>query len=180
MVADDGFRFDHSDPFDPFDPFDLRPVVRLAWPVIALRAACLAAVALVLFLAGAAPHAQEQTPAPQPDTRALDPYVGVVTDGTVTIFGQEFYRSFTAAWREQPRIDRYSLAVFERPSARWGSLVWVEYANRRVFSAFLSPSRREQIRAAGRDAAQIAYRNVVVSEVERLLIKDPDLAREEL
>lgn len=137
-------------------------------------------IALVFFLACTAPRAQEQASPPRPDARRLDPYVGVVTDATVTIFGQEFYRTFTTAWREQPRIDRYSLAVFERPSARWGSLVWVEYAGRRVFSAFLSPSRREHIRAAGLDAAQIAYRNVVDSEVDRLLFRDPDLAREEL
>jgi len=144
------------------------------------RLAGFALVAVMFFVTGPAPRAQEQTPPPRPETRSLDPYVGVVTDGTVTIFGQEFYRAFTTAWREQPRIDRYSLAVFERPSARWGSLVWVEYASRRVFSAFLSPSRRDHIRAAGLDAAQIAYRNVVDSEVGRLLFRDPDLAREEL
>lgn len=174
MGANRGFRIDRS------DPFGLRPRVSVARPVFALRARYFAAVSLLLFLAAATLQAQEPTVPTTREARTLDPYVGVVTDGTVTIFGQEFYRSFTAAWREQPRIDRYSLAVFERPSARWGSLVWVEFANRRVFSAFLSPSRREQIRAAGLDAAQIAYRNVVDSEVERLLIKDPDLAREEL
>ena len=161
-----------------------RAAMLLAPTVLAVAArnfpARFALVAFVLFVAGPEPRAQEQASPPRPEAHRLDPYVGVVTDATVTIFGQEFYRTFAMAWREQPRIDRYSLAVFERPSARWGSLVWVEYAGRRVFSAFLSPSRREHIRAAGLDAAHIAYRNVVDSEVERLLFRDPDLAREEL
>jgi curli production assembly/transport component CsgE len=125
-----------------------------------------------------AAQAQAPSAAAASSSRA-DPYAGVVADGTITFVGQEFYRHFAASWRDQARVERYSLSILERPSARWGSLVWIEFANRRVFSAFLSPGRRDRIRAVAEEAVQTVYQNVVDSEVQRLLFKDPDLAADE-
>lgn len=112
-------------------------------------------------------------------SRLADPYAGVVLDSTVTFIGQEFYRDFVSLWREQPRSERYSLTVIERPSARWGSLVYVEYMQRRLFTAFLSPGRRDQIRGTAHGAVQAVYQNVVDADIQRLLFKDPDLGPEE-
>lgn len=98
----------------------------------------------------------------------------------MSFIGQEFYRAFMTAWRELPMTERYSLSVQERPSARWGSLVRIEFANRLVFSTFLSPGRRDLIGPAGEQAAQAAYQNVVDADVQRLLFKDPDLGPDEL
>lgn len=109
-----------------------------------------------------------------------DPYVGVVFDGTVTFVGQEFFRAFVATWRDQPVTQRYSISIYERPSARWGSLVWIEYLHRRVYSAFLSPGRRDHVRLAGTEAARIAFDNIVQTDMDRLMFKDPDLAPDEL
>lgn len=142
------------------------------------------ALRLVALLALAAPAALAQAPSGAENgaarARPADPYSGVVVNNTVTFVGQEFYRNFVAGWRDQAAVERFSVAVNERPSARWGSLVSVEYEHREVFRAFLSPGRRDFVRQAGADAARLVYQRVVELEVQRLLFHDPDMAREEI
>lgn len=133
----------------------------------------LAAMAFVFL------HYPPQFASAQDRNRLSDPYAGVVSDSTITLIGQEFYREFVAAWRDQALVDHFSISVHERPSARWGSLIWVEYANRQLFRAYLSPARRDIVRAAARDASHLVYEAVVDSEVQRALFRDPDLARDE-
>lgn len=106
-------------------------------------------------------------------------YAGVVADQTVTFIGQRFFREFVARWSDKARADAYSIAVFERPSARWGSLIWVEYANRKVFQTFVSPGRAD-LRALGEQVADRVYDNVVAADVQRLLIKEPDIGPDEI
>lgn len=58
---------------------------------------------------------------------------GITTDDTVTLVGQDFYDAFSKAWIQMPLSERYIVSIHERPSARYGSLIWVEYEQRRVF-----------------------------------------------
>jgi curli production assembly/transport component CsgE len=109
-----------------------------------------------------------------------DPYVGVVSNDAISFIGQEFYREFVATWREQPQADHFSISIHERPSARWGSLIWIEHANRQLFRTFLSPGRRDAVRLAAREATSLVYQKVVDLQVERNLYRDPDLAADEL
>lgn len=104
---------------------------------------------------------------------------GAITDQTITVAGQDFYQSFAFFWREKPLHERYSISVHERPSARLGNLVWVEYAQRKVFQATL-PTNRTAVREMGDQAAAIAYQNVVDADVERLLFREKDLGPDEL
>src|SRR4051812_33150819 len=108
-----------------------------------------------------------------------DPYSGVVVNQTITLVGHEFYRSFVAAWREMALSERYALTVGERPTPQLGSQVWVEFGRRRVFQASLPPAR-SRVAGIGEKAAAIAYENVVQSEAQRLLFKDPDLGADEI
>lgn len=108
-----------------------------------------------------------------------DLYAGVVVNQTLTMVGQDFYQYFVAAWRDKPLSERYTISVHERPSARLGSQVWVEYANRRVFQTFLPPARAKA-REAGLDAVEAAYQNIVEADVVNLLMRDPDLGPDEL
>jgi curli production assembly/transport component CsgE len=112
--------------------------------------------------------------------RPADPYSGVVVNNTITFIGHEFYQTFVASWRDEPGVDRFTVAIHERPSARWGSLVFIEYENRELFRAFLSPGRRDYVRQSAADAVRIIYQRVVDLEVQRLLFRDPDLAQDEL
>ncbi|MDB5939384.1 MAG: hypothetical protein JWP77_1748 [Polaromonas sp.] len=108
-----------------------------------------------------------------------DLHAGAVVNQTITLIGQDFYQNFVAAWREKPLSERYVISVHERPSARLGSQVWVEYANRRVFQVFLPPARA-RARDAGVDAVEVAYQNIVDTDVLNLLFRDPDLGPDEL
>lgn len=104
---------------------------------------------------------------------------GVVTTDTVTLAGQDFYTWFAQAWSGIPLSDRYIVSVHERPSARYGSLVWVEFGQRRVFQAFL-PIARANVRPVAENAAQIAFQNVMQADLTRLLFRDADMATDEL
>ncbi len=106
-------------------------------------------------------------------------YGGIVTDQTITVAGQDFYQYFVASWQDQPLNERYSIAIRERPSARWGNKVWVEYANSVVFETVL-PSNRSNIKAISAQAVEIAYRNVVDTETQRLFFRDQDIGPDEM
>lgn len=104
---------------------------------------------------------------------------GTVTTDTVTLAGQDFYTWFAQAWSAIPLSDRYIVSVHERPSARYGSLVWVEYGERRVFQAFL-PIARANVKPVADGAAQIAFQNVMQADLTRLLFRDADMASDEI
>lgn len=104
---------------------------------------------------------------------------GIVADQTVTVAGQDFYQQFVAAWRERDSAERYAISIHERPSARWGSQVWIQYAERKVFQAAL-PAGRVNIRQLGEQAAEITFQKVTDAEVERLLFRDVDLGPDEM
>lgn len=136
-------------------------------------------VALSLALLGNA-HCAESNGV-NGDVRVIpeEPYGGIVVNQTITVIGQSFYDYFVAAWREFPLTDRYAISIHEWPSARWGSRIRVEYAQRPVYQAFLHPARAN-IKATATQAAEITYRNTVDTEVQRLFFRDPDLGVDEI
>jgi curli production assembly/transport component CsgE len=91
---------------------------------------------------------------------------GVVVNQTMTVAGQDFYQYFMQAWREKEDSERHTLAVRERPSARWGSEVWIDYAQEQVFRGRL-PSSRSVLQQLGNEAAEISYRNVLQANARR-------------
>jgi len=103
---------------------------------------------------------------------------GVVTNQTITVAGQDFYQYFVAAWRDKEASERYTVSIHERPSARWGNEVWIEFAQRRVFRTYLPPARAS-IRPISEEAAEVAYQAVMQADLERMLIPDADLGRDE-
>lgn len=110
---------------------------------------------------------------------AADPLAGTVVDETVTVAGHEFFQAFIAAWRDTDGAERHSLRIVERPSARFGSQLWIESAQRRVFQAAV-PTAREARRVLAEDAAALVARQAGEAEAERLLFRDPDLGHDEL
>ncbi|WP_397473313.1 curli production assembly/transport protein CsgE [Pusillimonas sp.] len=116
----------------------------------------------------------------QPEKSLLDdPLSGIVVNRTVTVLGNDFYQYFARAWREKDGDHRYSLSVHERPSARWGSEIWVQYRQQQVFHMFLSPAR-QAAKDVSQQAARIVYENVVNSDIQRMLVQSQDLGEEEL
>ena len=103
---------------------------------------------------------------------------GLVTSQPITVAGHEFCRYFIAEWLDQPGSDRYTIAVRERPSARWGTQVWVEYGQRRVLQVQLPPARNE-LKALGEHAAGTAWQSILDIERQRTRLRDADLAPDE-
>jgi curli production assembly/transport component CsgE len=141
------------------------------------------ALAVLTFFLGMAAFAQPRLSDDadrKSDDKGLLPesYAGVVTNQTITVGGQEFYQNFIAAWRDKELSDRYTLSIHERPSARWGTQVWIEFAQRQVFQANLPPSR-PAAKAMSEQAVEVAYQNIVDADIQRLLFRDQDLAADE-
>jgi curli production assembly/transport component CsgE len=105
-------------------------------------------------------------------------FAGVVTNQAMTVAGQDFYQYFSALWYDKPLAEQFSLAVRERPSARQGNQVQVEFAGRTVFEALL-PAARGNVRALSEYAVEVAYEAVSAAAAQRLLFREPDLAADE-
>ncbi len=103
---------------------------------------------------------------------------GVVINQTVSVAGQDFYQYFVTVWRDKQGSEKYTLAVRERPSARWGSEVWIEFAQRTVYRSHLPPARAA-IKPISEQAADMTYEAVVQAEMLRRLITDADIGRDE-
>lgn len=102
---------------------------------------------------------------------------GIVTNQAITVAGYEFFNYFMAAWRDKPDSDRYTLAIRERPSARLGSQVRIEFARRPIYQTRLPPSRAA-LKSLGEEAAEATYQ-AVLADAQRVLVDDVDLARDE-
>ncbi len=106
-------------------------------------------------------------------------YGGVVVNQTVTVAGQDFFQYFVALWRDKPNNERYAVSVHERPSARWGNRVWIEYQQKTMFQAVL-PTLRASVPEISARAVEIAYQNIMDADIQRLLYRDKDLGPDEM
>jgi curli production assembly/transport component CsgE len=132
-------------------------------------------ISLLLSLACACMPAAAQQPAEDTLQRDAD---GIVTSQTITVAGHEFSDYFIAAWRDKQGSERYTLAIHERPSARWGSQVWVEFSHRRVYQVQM-PAARAALKDRAQQAAEATYQAVMEADAQRMLVNDADLARDE-
>jgi curli production assembly/transport component CsgE len=130
----------------------------------------------LLSIACTVPACAAPEPAAMPETQIEA--LGIVTNQAVTVAGHEFCNHFIAEWRDKPGSERYTLAIRERPSARWGSLVWVDFGQQRVLQLQLPPARAG-LKALAESAAENAYQTIRDIERQRQLVSDADLAPDE-
>ncbi|MCY1449764.1 Curli assembly protein CsgE [compost metagenome] len=69
--------------------------------------------------------------------------------------------------------------VRERPDARWGSLIWVEYEQRVLYRRFLPPNTSE-LQPAAYEAADLVLEAIAQQKLQRLLQDTHDMERDEL
>jgi curli production assembly/transport component CsgE len=105
---------------------------------------------------------------------------GFVVDRTITNFGAEFFRYFSEAWREQSGTEGVDVTVVEKPSARYGSLVYIEHGNRQIVRVFLYAGRSAIIKPSAVEAARYVANQVAENTLTALIFFDPDLAKDEL
>ena len=103
---------------------------------------------------------------------------GFITNNTVSRSGQEFYRKFCERLNDTSSLD-FNLAVKERPSARWGILVWVEQNNQPLYRRFLQPNVGDMEQTAY-DAADYVLQEINRKKVEAMFEDTIDLAKDEL
>ncbi|KQN49798.1 curli production assembly protein CsgE [Pseudomonas sp. Leaf48] len=107
-----------------------------------------------------------------------DEMLGFIIDDTISHIGHDFYYSFSERLRATSPMD-FNLVVRERPSARWGSLVTVEFQQRLVYRRFLPPNTVE-LKDEAYEAADLVRAQIVRRKLEALLQDTTDLERDEL
>ncbi|MCO6056681.1 curli production assembly/transport protein CsgE [Pseudomonas sp. MOB-449] len=104
--------------------------------------------------------------------------MGFIVDYTISHIGRDFYRSFSERLRDTSKLD-FNLVVRERPDARWGSLIWVEYEQRVLYRQFLPPNTAE-LKPTAYAAADLVLEAIAQQKLQRLLQDTHDLERDEL
>lgn len=110
----------------------------------------------------------------------LEQATGFVVDRTVTNFGAQFVRDFSQAWRTLGSTESVDLTIVEKPSARWGSTIFIEHNNHPVARIFLQAGRSAAIKPLAENAARYMATKVADNSLLGLLMRDPDLANDEL
>jgi curli production assembly/transport component CsgE len=109
--------------------------------------------------------------------QGLEQASGFIVDRTITQFGGEFMRVFSQTWRALPGTQEFDVTIIERPTARYGSLVWIEYNNRPIARAFLYAGRSTAIRSIAVAAAEYVANKLADEALASMLFEDPDLAK---
>lgn len=137
---------------------------------------------IAMALTGTMAAAQE----PEPPKTTLDqgqissdPLRGLVINRTITVLGWDFYQSFSQVWQALYPNAQDTLTVIERPTAQFGSEIWVSYLDQTVFHTFLSPAR-SRAQEASKKAVAIVHENISIIDVQRKFAQDDDLGPEEM
>ncbi len=109
----------------------------------------------------------------------VDPLTGLIINRTITVLGWDFYKGFSDIWQSMYPDSESNLTIVERPTAQFGSEIWVNYLDRPVFHTFLSPARSE-VREVTKEAVAAAHDNIAQIDIEREFSHNDDLGPEEL
>ncbi|CAE6890333.1 Curli production assembly/transport component CsgE [Pseudomonas marincola] len=107
-----------------------------------------------------------------------DEIKGFVVDQTISRIGHEFYQHFTDRLRDTSPMD-FNLVVVERPSARWGSLIWVEFERRMLYRSFLQPNT-SQLQETAYQAADFVQEGIARQKLEQLFDDTFDMDKDEI
>tara|TARA_R100000750_G_scaffold57799_1_gene45049 strand:+ start:357 stop:722 length:366 start_codon:yes stop_codon:yes gene_type:complete len=107
-----------------------------------------------------------------------DEIKGFVVDQTISRIGHEFYQHFTDRLRDTSPMD-FNLVVVERPSARWGSLIWVEFERRMLYRSFLQPNT-SQLQETAYQAADFVQEGIARQKLELLFDDTFDMDKDEI
>jgi curli production assembly/transport component CsgE len=107
-----------------------------------------------------------------------DEMQGFIVDNTISHIGHDFYYFFADRLRATSRLD-FNLVVRERPDARWGSLITVEFEREVMYRRFLPPNVTE-LKEEAVAAADLVKQQITQRKLQRLLQDTTDLERDEL
>ncbi|WP_078084625.1 curli production assembly/transport protein CsgE [Microbulbifer mangrovi] len=122
---------------------------------------------------------EDTAPGADDDAAIENEISGFNIDQTITRTGHDFAR-FMSEYRNLNYPDSdYNLTIQERPSARWGNLIWITYNNKTVFRRFVSPSTNN-IRELAEEASQMIHEMVLQEKVRAAFTDHFDLGKDEL
>jgi curli production assembly/transport component CsgE len=105
---------------------------------------------------------------------------GIVINRTMTVLGWDFYSTFSEIWEALHPDSPYMLTIIERPTAQFGSEIWVDYRDIHIFHTFLSPAR-SGVKEASQEAVNLAYQNIQkIEQARKEFDHDADLGPEEM
>lgn len=121
---------------------------------------------------------EEAAPSVTDSAGIEDEISGFNVDQTITRTGHDFAR-FMSEYRNLNYPDSdYNLTIQERPSARWGNLIWITYNNKTVFRRFISPSTNN-IRQVAEEASAMIHEMVLQEKVRAAFTDHFDLGKDE-
>ena len=94
---------------------------------------------------------------------------GLILDRAITVQGHEFYKEFSQAFENPIGVAPSTLVIKELPSARWGSLIWVESDSRVLYSIQLRPGRgniKEEAEKAAIGVTQMLFQFALNGVIE--------------
>ncbi len=113
------------------------------------------------------------------ESATLDEILGGFThDATITRLGHEFTRYLSERRLHLEDSGQYNLSVFERPSARWGNLLWVEYKHKTMFRQFVRPNTND-VQLIAENAANQIHENIKQEKLRALFSDTFDLDKDE-
>lgn len=111
--------------------------------------------------------------------RLEDEISGFNIDQTITRTGHDFAR-YMSEYRNYHYPDAaYNLTVRERPSARWGNLIWITYNYKTVYRRFIRPGTNNIQELAEQAAVQI-HEQVLQQKLREALEDNFDLGKDEI
>ncbi|MGL4601216.1 MAG: CsgE family curli-type amyloid fiber assembly protein [Plesiomonas sp.] len=100
---------------------------------------------------------------------------GLITNRTITPVGHDFYRLFSEKWQAS---DHINLTVYEKPSARWGSIITIKNEQTVLFRTVLFPSKKS-LENTVNQAIVVTADNLAKIMFDKALLKTDELASDE-
>lgn len=104
---------------------------------------------------------------------------GFTIDQTITTVGHQFTHYLASYRHAHPQDNSVNLTVYERPSARWGNLIWVTHEHQEVYKNFLHPNHRN-LKDVAEQAAQVIFKNIKQAQLKSILQDTFDIEKTEL
>ncbi len=137
----------------------------------------------MLLLLSSLTHAEIYHKSEEPNKKieegGLDEIAGLILDRTITVIGHDFYRSFTSFWRLNYSENTTNFSIVERPTARFGSEMWIDYRGQKIGRLFLSPSR-SQVEETAEAVAQAVNEKITQLKLTEMFRDTFDMERGEL
>ncbi len=113
--------------------------------------------------------------------KLLDEIPGIVVDQTITVSGHRFAEAFSMHRSFYFPQAQAGLVIKERPSARRGNLIWVEWQHKRLVQTLVFPSSKTE--ATALQLLNQAQQEIKKHKIQQLLlgrdIQQQDLAQDE-